>query len=154
MIETFLTIIHVLVCISLIMIILLQTGKGAGMGAAFGGASQTLFGSTGKADFFSKFTIVAAIVFVITSISLSFVNQSSSVMSDYKDEPVGNNMPELPPDTPVGIPAPDTGGDVTPPTDDLPDLDEPPTETTPIPPVDSDEGIPDAVPDPPPAETP
>ncbi|MCG6910771.1 MAG: preprotein translocase subunit SecG [Deltaproteobacteria bacterium] len=67
-------IIHVIVSIALIMIVLLQTGKGADMGAAFGGgSSQTLFGSTGASTFLSKATTVAAIVFMLTSLSLAYV---------------------------------------------------------------------------------
>jgi preprotein translocase subunit SecG len=67
-------VIHVVVCIALIMIVLLQTGKGADMGAAFGGgSSQTLFGSTGASTFLSKATTVAAIVFMITSLSLAYI---------------------------------------------------------------------------------
>ena len=54
-------VLHIIVCIALIMIVLLQTGKGADMGAAFGGgSSQTLFGSTGASTFLSKATTVAA----------------------------------------------------------------------------------------------
>ena len=67
-------VIHVIVCIALIMIVLLQTGKGADMGAAFGGgSSQTLFGSTGASTFLSKATTVAAIVFMLTSLSLAYI---------------------------------------------------------------------------------
>jgi preprotein translocase subunit SecG len=70
-----LIIIHVLVCIALIMIVLLQTGKGADMGAAFGGgSSQTLFGSTGASTFLSKATTGAAIVFMVTSLSLAYLS--------------------------------------------------------------------------------
>ena len=58
---------HLMACIALIAIVLLQTGKGAEMGAAFGGASQTLFGGTGGSSFMSKLTTGAAIVFMITS---------------------------------------------------------------------------------------
>ena len=65
-------IIHVLVCIALILIVLLQSGKGAQMGAAFGGASQTLFGSPGAAGFLTKLTTVAAVVFMLTSLLLAF----------------------------------------------------------------------------------
>jgi preprotein translocase subunit SecG len=69
-----LIVIHVIVCIALIMIVLLQTGKGADMGAAFGGgSSQTLFGSTGASTFLSKATTVAAIVFMLTSLILAYV---------------------------------------------------------------------------------
>ena len=78
--------IHVIVCIALIMIVLLQTGKGSDMGAAFGGgSSQTLFGSTGAATFLSKMTTGAAIVFMITSLALAYVSthrKSGSIMGD------------------------------------------------------------------------
>ncbi len=67
-------VIHVIVCIALIMIVLLQTGKGADMGAAFGGgASQTLFGTTGASTFLSKATTAAAIVFMLTSLILAYM---------------------------------------------------------------------------------
>ena len=68
-----LIIIHIIVCIALIMIVLLQTGKGADMGAAFGGgSSQTLFGSTGASTFLSKATTAAAIIFMLTSLTLAY----------------------------------------------------------------------------------
>jgi preprotein translocase subunit SecG len=68
-----LIIIHIVVCIALIMIVLLQTGKGADMGAAFGGgSSQTLFGSTGASTFLSKATTAAAIIFMLTSLTLAY----------------------------------------------------------------------------------
>ena len=64
--------VHVSVCIALIMIVLLQRGKGADMGAAFGGSSQTVFGSGGATSFLQKVTTAAAIIFMLTSLSLSF----------------------------------------------------------------------------------
>ncbi|MBU2548185.1 MAG: preprotein translocase subunit SecG, partial [Proteobacteria bacterium] len=71
---TIFVIIHVLVCIALILIVLLQTGKGANMGAAFGGgASQTVFGSTGATGFLGKITAAAAIIFMLTSLGLTFM---------------------------------------------------------------------------------
>ncbi|WP_319409602.1 preprotein translocase subunit SecG [uncultured Desulfosarcina sp.] len=77
---------HVVVCIALIMIVLLQTGKGADMGAAFGGgSSQTLFGSTGASTFLSKATTVAAIVFMLTSLTLAYMSGgkvTKSVVTD------------------------------------------------------------------------
>ena len=70
-----LLIIHIIVSIALIMIVLLQTGKGADMGAAFGGgSSQTLFGSTGAATFLSKATTAAAIIFMVTSLGLAYLS--------------------------------------------------------------------------------
>jgi preprotein translocase subunit SecG len=70
-----LIIIHIIVCIALIMIVLLQTGKGADMGAAFGGgSSQTLFGSTGASTFLGKATTGAAIIFMVTSLGLAYLS--------------------------------------------------------------------------------
>ena len=74
-----LIIIHIVVCIALIMIVLLQTGKGADMGAAFGGgSSQTLFGSTGASTFLSKATTAAAIIFMVTSLGLAYLSSHRS----------------------------------------------------------------------------
>ena len=64
-------IIHILVCFFLIGIVLLQSGKGAELGAAFGGSSQTLFGSRGAATFLNKMTTGVAVVFMITSLLLA-----------------------------------------------------------------------------------
>ena len=79
---------HVIVCIALIMIVLLQTGKGADMGAAFGGgSSQTLFGSTGGSTFLGKMTTVAAVVFMLTSLGLAYLSghgMKNSIMTDKK----------------------------------------------------------------------
>jgi preprotein translocase subunit SecG len=69
----FLTVIHIVVCLFLIAVVLLQSGKGAEMGAAFGGSSQTLFGSRGAASFLGKMTTVAAVVFMVTSLTLAVV---------------------------------------------------------------------------------
>lgn len=79
--ATFILVIHLIVCIFLIFIVLIQSGKGAEMGAAFGGSSQTLFGARGAATFFSKLTTIAAIVFMITSLSLAvFTAKGGSVV--------------------------------------------------------------------------
>lgn len=81
-------ILHIVVCIALIMIVLLQTGKGADMGAAFGGGgSQTLFGSTGASTFLSKATTVVAVLFMVTSLALGYMTGNrtgSSVMPESK----------------------------------------------------------------------
>jgi len=77
----FLLMIHVIVCLFLIFIVLIQSSKGAEMGAAFGGSSQTLFGSRGAATFLSKLTTVAAVVFMVTSLLLAIVStRGGSVM--------------------------------------------------------------------------
>ena len=89
--------IHVIVCVALIMIVLLQTGKGADMGAAFGGgSSQTLFGSTGASTFLSKATTGAAIVFMLTSLALAYISShrtGDSIMSDV-EMPIEQAAPE------------------------------------------------------------
>ena len=70
---TFLLTIHVLVSIALIIIVLLQAGKGAEAGASFGGgASQTVFGASGGRTFMSKLTTLAAAIFMLTSMSLTY----------------------------------------------------------------------------------
>lgn len=67
---TLLLIIHVIVCVVLIFVVLIQSGKGAELGAAFGGSSQTLFGSRGAATFLSKLTTTTAVIFMLTSLFL------------------------------------------------------------------------------------
>lgn len=71
--ETFLLVIHILVCIFIIFIVLIQSGKGAELGAAFGGSSQTLFGARGAATVFGKLTTAAAVVFMLTSLFLALL---------------------------------------------------------------------------------
>jgi preprotein translocase subunit SecG len=78
-VTTFLTILHVIVCIFLIAVVLLQRGKGAEIGAVFGGGgSSTVFGSRGAGSFLSKLTTGAAIVFMVTSLSLAYLWTMSS----------------------------------------------------------------------------
>ncbi len=89
-----LVIIHILVCFFLIAVVLLQSGKGAEMGAAFGGSSQTLFGSRGAATFLSKMTTISAIIFMLTSFSLAiFTTKGSSVV---KKAPVSQEQKQMP----------------------------------------------------------
>ncbi|MDA2916938.1 preprotein translocase subunit SecG [Nitrospinae bacterium AH_259_B05_G02_I21] len=68
---TIILVLHIIVSFALIAIVLLQTGKGASMGAAFGGSSQTVFGSRGPASFLHKLTTAAAVIFMLTSFGLS-----------------------------------------------------------------------------------
>jgi preprotein translocase subunit SecG len=106
-----LIIIHIMVCIALIMIVLLQTGKGADMGAAFGGgSSQTLFGSTGASTFLSKATTGAAIIFMVTSLGLAYLSSHRTAgVSVVSDSPAPIESPAQPaPATP-----PATGGSET-----------------------------------------
>lgn len=74
--QEFVLVIHVIAAIALVALVLLQQGKGADAGAAFGGGSQSVFGSAGSANFLSRTTAVLATVFFLTSLSLAyFVNQ-------------------------------------------------------------------------------
>ena len=74
---TLFTVLHVTVCFFLIFIVLIQSSKGAELGAAFGGSSQTLFGSRGAATLFSKLTTIAAVVFMLTSLLLAVASVKS-----------------------------------------------------------------------------
>jgi preprotein translocase subunit SecG len=90
--STFLTALHVIVCVFMIAVILLQRGKGAEIGAVFGsGASSTVFGSRGAGNFLTKLTTASAIIFMITSLSLSYLATSAS-----EDRLFGDEAPEEP----------------------------------------------------------
>jgi len=102
--HTLVIIIHVIACFLMIGAILLQSGKGAEIGAAFGGSSQTVFGSRGPANFLSKFTVVVAVVFMVTSFSLAILAKErtfSSTVIDLKkkdaSEPASTAAPDKPP---------------------------------------------------------
>ncbi|MCX8116881.1 MAG: preprotein translocase subunit SecG [Desulfobacterota bacterium] len=101
-------ILHVLVCFALILIVLLQAGKGAEIGAAFGGASQTLFGSAGSMGFLSKLTTVAAVIFMITSLLLTYssTRRSPTVIKErpVQTAPVEPQKGQLPPQAPTPEP--------------------------------------------------
>jgi preprotein translocase subunit SecG len=102
--EIFITIIHYIVCIFLIIVILLQAGKGADIGAAFGaGGSQTLFGPRGAATFLNKMTAVVALVFMMTSMGLVYISKGThgSVLEKVSlPAPSAETMPEAPMGTP------------------------------------------------------
>jgi preprotein translocase subunit SecG len=70
---TFITVIHISTIVLLVIAILLQSGKGAEISANFGGSSQTVFGSSGGANFFQKLTYVLAAVFMVTSLTLTIL---------------------------------------------------------------------------------
>jgi len=94
--HTLLIMLHVLVCFVLILIVLLQAGKGADMGAAFGGSSQTVFGSSGAGTFLGKMTAAVAIIFMITSLTLAYTaghRSSSSLMERSKIPVTGQKLP-------------------------------------------------------------
>ena len=80
-------ILHLIVCFLMIAAILLQAGKGAEIGAAFGGSSQTVFGSRGPGTFLSKVTVAAAVIFMLTSLSLALLSRQENVASSVIDVP-------------------------------------------------------------------
>ena len=99
LIQYVVPVIHVLACLFLIVVVLLQTGKGADMGAVFGGGSQTLFGSGGAGNFLTKLTTGMAIAFMATSLILTW-NASRP--------PASNLLNRLPAaEAPAAAPAPE-----------------------------------------------
>ncbi len=91
--------IHILVALAIIGLVLMQHGKGADMGAAFGsGASGSLFGATGSANFLSRTTGILAAVFFATSLSLAYV-------ASHKPKTTGSVMQETVQSQPVSQPA-------------------------------------------------
>lgn len=106
----FILIIHVLTVACLIILVLVQQGKGASMGAAFGsGASQTVFGSRGSGSFLLRVTVVFALVFFMTSIALNYLASKAVKQNQQINLPTtalpGQSMPVEPTVSPNSIPA-------------------------------------------------
>ncbi|MDB4998337.1 MAG: Preprotein translocase subunit SecG [Myxococcaceae bacterium] len=139
-IETLLKVVHIFVCAVLMFVVLLQQGKGGGMGAAFGagGGAAQVFGGRGAGNILTKATTVCAAIFMLTSVSLAYISSSGDramkaklaleekKMKDKgtarpKDEtkPEGiekldkDKVPAVPMDTPSPIPVPPTPGTTT-----------------------------------------
>jgi len=73
----FLLVVHLFVCLGLVAVVLLQSGKGGGLaGGAFGGSAQTVFGGRGATDFMTRATMALGVIFFITSISLALMSGS------------------------------------------------------------------------------
>jgi preprotein translocase subunit SecG len=106
-VTIFLTVLHVLACLFLIVIVLLQRGKGAEMGAMFGGgAGATVFGSRGAGNFLTRMTTAAAVVFMLTSLTLAYVAQDRTSDTLFEE-----GAPAKPPDSTFGeAPAPAAQG--------------------------------------------
>ena len=108
---TILTILHIMVCIFLVSIVLLQHGKGADIGATFGGGGESLFGTEGPVPIMNKITTGVAVLFMVTSISLAYISAhstTSSVMGGYEMQaPVEQAAPIAEP-LPEKIPMPTT----------------------------------------------
>ena len=100
---------HIVVSVALIVIVLLQKGRGADIGALFGGSSQTLFGSTGGSTFFNRLTTSVAIIFMLTSLTLAYRSQrygSDSIMKNVQPAATAP-APEKEQAPPPAAPAPE-----------------------------------------------
>ncbi|MDR2612576.1 MAG: preprotein translocase subunit SecG [Deltaproteobacteria bacterium] len=86
------TIIHVIAALILMVSVLLQTGKGSGLGAAFGGSSSSVFGARGPAGLIAKVTAVAAVIFMTTSFTLAMAARGGAGASIVPDD-VGSPPP-------------------------------------------------------------
>ena len=99
---TLIVVLHIVVSLALILIILLQTGKGADIGAVFGGgSSQTLFGSSGPTSFLGKLTAAAAVIFMLTSLFLAYFSGNRPASSIMEGKTPVQTIP-----APAALPAP------------------------------------------------
>lgn len=76
MLHAVLNVVHVFVCLFLILVVLLQQGRGGGMGGAFGGASAQVFGGRGAGNFMTRLTAICAAIFMLTSMSLAYLSSA------------------------------------------------------------------------------
>lgn len=97
---------HVFVCLFLVGVIMLQTGKGADIGATFGGGmSQTLFGGRGPATFLNKLTIIVSVLFLLTSVWLVKIGHKKGTESVIGNVPMQTEPAPAAPETPKTEPA-------------------------------------------------
>jgi len=98
-VETFVWFVHVIAAVALVILVLVQHGKGADMGAAFGtGSAGSLFGSSGSANFLSRSTAVVATIFFITSLGLTYIYSRPAQDSGVMDRvDVSKTVPEVAP---------------------------------------------------------
>ncbi len=76
MLQSIVNVLHVITCIFLILVVLVQQSKGGGLGGALGGSATQVFGGRGSASFMTRLTGVAAAVFMLTSMSLAFMSSA------------------------------------------------------------------------------
>jgi preprotein translocase subunit SecG len=105
---TAVAILHVLIALGLILVVLLQSGKGADIGAAFGGgSSQTVFGARGGATFLSRATTVLAVLFMVLSIGLTLLSSNRATSVRVPEElPTSAPAPAAPAAPAAQVPAP------------------------------------------------
>lgn len=105
--DTLLIIVHVLVCFFLVGIVLLQHGKGADIGASFGGSSQSVFGTEGPVPLLNKITTAVAVIFMITSVSLAYLSahrSTGSVMESVTEQPAAETTQAPAADKQLAVP--------------------------------------------------
>lgn len=116
MLYTMLIVIHVVAALFLIGVVLLQTGKGADIGAVFGGgSSETVFGSSGAGTFLTRLTTGIAILFMLTSLSMTYGLARRTSQSLFDDAP----PPAAPLDAETSIPLTESGEEATTPSAEL-----------------------------------
>lgn len=104
--HTIIVIIQVLSALTIIGLVLLQHGKGADMGAAFGsGASGSLFGATGSSNFLSKSTGIAAAIFFTATLGLAFIGSSRSASTGSVTDTISAPAAKIPPTSATTVPA-------------------------------------------------
>jgi len=97
MLTILITVVHVVACFFLVVVVLLQTGKGADIGAVFGGSSQTIFGSSGAGNLLTRLTTWTAVIFMFTSLYLTWTATKRVTHS------IADTIPASPP--PISEPA-------------------------------------------------
>lgn len=112
--ENLTLLIHAIACGGLVLIVLLQAGRGLSLGGLFGGGgSEAIFGGTGGNTFLKKVTVVLASLFMLTSLSLTIMKSRGTRVSVMSGAPIPAAAPA--PATPAAAPAPSAGGPTTPP---------------------------------------
>lgn len=102
--QTLILTLHIIVCVMLVVLVLLQAGK-EGMGVIFGGGNSSVFGSSGAGGILAKLTTLMALIFVVTSLSYTYVtssrpSQESTILNVRIEEPVVNEPKAPAPQTP------------------------------------------------------
>jgi preprotein translocase subunit SecG len=118
MLQTFIQIVHIFVCLVLMFVVLLQQGKGGGMGAAFGGATTQVFGGRGAGNILTRATAICAGIFMLTSVSLAYLSSSgdralkariTQESSKKKDQGTKREKSDSPPASPASAAAAPSG---------------------------------------------
>jgi preprotein translocase subunit SecG len=105
--ETLILVIHVLAALAIVGLVLLQHGKGADVGAAFGsGSAGSVFGSSGSANFLSRMTAIAAVIFFLTSLGLTYFSGKKPDNKGLMATPPATQDKSLPGQIPPPVPAP------------------------------------------------